>query len=225
MRCKLDGAGLELVAWGMRNPFGLHTLPNGRILVIDLGMNDRGVRPVGQTQSVIWQLDPGNWYGYPDFAASELVSDKKFCSQRPGAKLASPLLANHDELGPVPRPLVRFAPNSGPTQMLFDPGSDTLLVALLGDKRPITGVLGTKVGRSLVRVSLETGDITPCDLPGLQRPIALCWHGDQVLLLDFGEYELESGGKLKTAPPTGTLYSLSRNELDIATSPLLEVAH
>src|SRR5205085_2475299 len=49
MRCNPDGTDLELVAWGLRNAFGLGFLPDGRLLAIDQGADDRGSRPVGRS--------------------------------------------------------------------------------------------------------------------------------------------------------------------------------
>ena len=42
MRCNLDGSELELVAWGVRNAFALGFLPDGRLIAIDQGADDRG---------------------------------------------------------------------------------------------------------------------------------------------------------------------------------------
>jgi Tn3 transposase DDE domain len=39
MRCDRDGSNLELVAWGLRNPYGLAFLPDARLLAVDLGIN------------------------------------------------------------------------------------------------------------------------------------------------------------------------------------------
>src|SRR5947209_8035464 len=47
MRCHPDGSGLELVAWGLRNAYGLGFLSDGRLLATDQGPDDRGSRPVG----------------------------------------------------------------------------------------------------------------------------------------------------------------------------------
>src|SRR5262249_28411971 len=47
MRCNADGSDLELVAWGLRNAYGLGFLPDGRLLATDQGADDRGSRPVG----------------------------------------------------------------------------------------------------------------------------------------------------------------------------------
>ncbi|HEX4812614.1 MAG TPA: hypothetical protein VFV66_07650, partial [Nonomuraea sp.] len=44
LRCELDGGGLELVAWGLRNAFGLGFLPDGRLIALDQGADDRGSR-------------------------------------------------------------------------------------------------------------------------------------------------------------------------------------
>lgn len=215
MRCRLDGSCLETVAWGIRNPFGLHALPDGQILVTDLGMNDRGARPVGQSQSAIWKLKRGVWYGHPDYVAGEPVDQEKFRSLRRGSKLSSMLLANHSELGPVPKPVTKFSPNEAPTQMVFDEVDQTLIVALFGDKRPITGVPGPRSGRDLARVNLDSGEVTHLNLQDLRRPIDLCWFGDELLVLDFGDYELEKGGRLQENAPSGSLRSYFRNELEI----------
>ena len=37
MRCNPDGTELELVAWGLRNAYGLGFLPDGRLLAVDQG--------------------------------------------------------------------------------------------------------------------------------------------------------------------------------------------
>src|SRR5258708_7035059 len=45
MRCRTDGSGLELVAWGTRPAYGLCFLPDGRLLALDQGPDARGRRP------------------------------------------------------------------------------------------------------------------------------------------------------------------------------------
>ena len=46
LRCDADGRDLELVAWGLRNAYALGFLPDGRLLAVDQGADDRGSRPV-----------------------------------------------------------------------------------------------------------------------------------------------------------------------------------
>jgi hypothetical protein len=55
MRCNLDGSGLELVAWGLRNAYGLGFLPDGRLLAVDQGPDDRGSRPVGNAPDLLFE--------------------------------------------------------------------------------------------------------------------------------------------------------------------------
>jgi hypothetical protein len=45
MRCDPDGSNLDLVAWGLRNAYGLGFLPDGRLLAADQGADDRGAAP------------------------------------------------------------------------------------------------------------------------------------------------------------------------------------
>ena len=59
MRCDLDGGGLELVAWGLRNAFGLGFLPDGRLLAVDQGSDDRGSRPIGNTPDLLFDVIEG----------------------------------------------------------------------------------------------------------------------------------------------------------------------
>ncbi len=51
MRCDPDGSGLELVAWGLRNAYGLCFLPDGRLLAVNQGPHDRGSRPIGNART------------------------------------------------------------------------------------------------------------------------------------------------------------------------------
>jgi glucose/arabinose dehydrogenase len=67
MRCNLDGSGLELVAWGLRNAYGLGFLPDGRLLATDQGADDRGSRPIGNAPDLLFEIRDGAWYGWPDF--------------------------------------------------------------------------------------------------------------------------------------------------------------
>jgi glucose/arabinose dehydrogenase len=46
LRIPLQGGQPELVAWGLRNPFGLSFAPNGRLFVTENGFDERGSRRV-----------------------------------------------------------------------------------------------------------------------------------------------------------------------------------
>ena len=209
LRSDRDGSALELVAWGLRNPYGLTFLPDGRLLAVDLGFNDRGSRPVGAGPGCLYAIEPGTWYGWPDFAAGEPITDPAYVPSRGPAPRF--LLANHAELGTPPRPLIRFEPHEAPTRVAPLPGGDELIVALFGDKRPVTGPEGPARGRTLVRVGLGDRSIRPVDGPPLQRPIDVAFNPADGLLyaVDFGCFEVERGGGLRARSGTGVLWRIN----------------
>src|SRR5947209_224772 len=73
MRCNPDGSDLELFAWGVRNAYGLGFLPDGRLIAIDQGADDRGSRPVGNVPDMLFDARQGAWYGWPDFIYGEAL--------------------------------------------------------------------------------------------------------------------------------------------------------
>src|SRR4029079_877287 len=56
MRVRPDGSDLQLVAWGLRNAFGIGFLPDGRLLAVDQGADDRGSRPLGNAPDMIFDI-------------------------------------------------------------------------------------------------------------------------------------------------------------------------
>jgi glucose/arabinose dehydrogenase len=193
MRCNLDGTGLELVAWGLRNPYGLGFSPDGRLLALDLGMNDRGSRPVGDAPSCLYAIEHGAWYGWPDFVAGVRVDDPRHAPARgPRPRM---LLDNHAELPPPQRPLVTFPARTAAVKFTW--GRDRLYVALFGDKRPFTAPPGPAAGRAVVRVDPRDGSIFPLVGSPLQRPIDVAFFDDTLYVLDFGEYELSVDGEVR----------------------------
>lgn len=208
MRCAPDGSNLELVAWGLRNPYGLHFLPDGRLLALDLGINDRGSRPVGEAPSCLFEIKVGVWYGWPDFAAGVPVTHPELRSAR--GTVPRFLLTNHDELGGPEQPMYRFEPRTAPTRMAYVPESGALIVTLFGDKRPVTGPEGPRVGRRLIRMRLSDRSVSPLDGPALHRPIDVAYrpHERSLYVLDFGEFELGGGGEVRARARTGALWRL-----------------
>lgn len=210
-RCDLDGSGLELVAWGLRNPFGLGFLPDGRLLAVDQGADDRGSRPIGNAPDLLFEVREGAWYGWPDYVGGEPVTSQSFEPAR-GPQPAF-LLANHDEL-PVPqRPLVAFDAHSAATKFVVLP-EDTphygghLVVTLFGDEAPmcLPGG-GPPVGRYLARVDPRDWSVHPLATGlRLRRPIDVAAGPDGSLyVLDFGQFEMSETG-VQAASGTGCLW-------------------
>jgi hypothetical protein len=121
MRCKPDGSQLELVAWGLRNAYGIGFLPDGRLLAIDQGADDRGSRPVGNAPDLLFEVRTGAWYGWPDFIGADSITDPQYRPER--GPVPSFVLANHDDLPPPERPLVRFPPHSAAVKFDVAPHS------------------------------------------------------------------------------------------------------
>ncbi|HTC06204.1 MAG TPA: hypothetical protein VK749_22545, partial [Xanthobacteraceae bacterium] len=138
MRCRPDGSDLALVAWGLRNAYGLGFLPDGRLLAVDQGADDRGSRPIGRAPDCLYVVEAGGWYGWPDFVCGRPVTDPAFKPQRgPQPRF---ILADHDRLPPPARPVVEFAVNAAATKFAVLPPAGRwpgqIVVALFGDEKP-----------------------------------------------------------------------------------------
>jgi glucose/arabinose dehydrogenase len=210
MRCNLDGSGLELVAWGLRNAYGLLFLPDGRLLATDQGADDRGSRPIGNAPDVLFEVRQGRWYGWPDFVAGRPVTDERFRPVRGPAP--EPLLANHAELPPPERPLLEFAVNAAATKLdVIPPGAHRwaghVLVALFGDEKPMTAPRGPKVGRSLARLDPSDWSLHAIEMGPFRRPIDVRVHGGAVYVLDFGEFEMGPEG-VEAQAGSGALWKI-----------------
>jgi glucose/arabinose dehydrogenase len=208
MRCKPDGSALELVAWGLRNPYGLGFDRSGRLLAIDLGINDRGSRGVGNVPDCLYEVKQGQWYGWPDYAGGRAVNLDDLLPQR--GERPHLLLQNHDELGPVAQPLFSFSPHCAPTKFTLVPGSDDLIITLFGDKLPMTGPAGERCGREVVRLNPHTGACSVLVGHQFHRPIDVAFDAQGVLyVLDFGHFELNADTSVAVTPFGGTLKRIS----------------
>jgi len=203
MRCGLDGSGLELVAWGLRNAYGLGFLPDGRLLATDQGTDLRGSRPIANCPDFLYEVRLGAWYGWPDFFGGRPATDPRF--RAAGAAEPAFLLANHAELPPPERPLLEFEVNACAVKFAVYAGD--LIVALFGDERPLTGPPGPRVGRRLVRVSLRDWSIHPVKSPPFHRPIDVLFS-DAVYVLDFGEFEITPDKGIAARAGSGKLWRL-----------------
>jgi glucose/arabinose dehydrogenase len=217
MRVRPDGSRLELVAWGLRNAFGLGFLPDGRLLAVDQGADDRGSRPLGNVPDFLFEIRTGTWYGWPDFVGGEPVTDARYTPHR-GAPPRF-LLANHHEL-PLPMtPIYRFASHVAATKFAVVPGAPgqtdiRLALALFGDEKPMTSPMGPKVGRSISVLDLASLTLRPLALDGLERPIDVAFHpiDGSLHVLDFGRFEMLEHGRIDARAGSGTLWRVTPEE-------------
>jgi glucose/arabinose dehydrogenase len=213
MRCNPDGSDLELVAWGLRNAFGLGFLPDGRLLAIDQGADDRGSRPVGNVPDMLFEVRRRAWYGWPDFIGGDPITDTQYHPVRGSAPTF--VLANHNELPQPERALLRFPPHAAAVKFDVVPTSVTgwaghLCVALFGDEAPMTAPSGPRVGRSVVRIDPADWSLHPLVAGSLSRPIDVRFNpiDGTMYLLDFGRFEMHSERGVVAEARSGRLWRI-----------------
>ncbi len=213
MRCNPDGSNLELVAWGLRNAYGLGFLPDGRLLATDQGADDRGSRPVGNVPDMLFEVRQGAWYGWPDFIGGDPITDEQYQPVRGPAPTF--VLANHHELPSPERPLLRFSPHAAAVKFAVLPSSlpqwaGHICVALFGDEVPMTAPSGPRVGRSVARIDPADWSFHPLVSDKLSRPIDVRYNPADGFLyaLDFGQFEMHAERGVLATAYSGKLWRL-----------------
>jgi glucose/arabinose dehydrogenase len=227
LRCDPDGAALEVVAWGLRNPYGLAFARDGRLLATEHGMDNRSARHIVGDYDDLYEIENGRWYGWPDFASGIPLTDPRWGD---GGQGLEPVLAEPPEAEP-PKPVVSFEPHAGANGLAVPPGAEFgfdghAFVALFGDLAPITTPrLATPVGFKVVRVDVERREIIDfavnriqgpaSKLPhaGFERPSHCVFGPDGALYVtDFGEIDIapEKAG-IRIQAGTGTLWRIQRD--------------
>jgi hypothetical protein len=235
LRLKARGGPPEVVAWGLRNPFGLSFDRKGTLYALDDAYDDRGSRPVRDAGDLLWVIRSGAWYGWPDYHGSHrLDSSDRFRSS--GGDTLKPLIRNP----PAPAdPISTFAPHSTPTGIDFSTDRrfgyvGSAFVAEFGDLAPLTGDVPAPAGFKIVVLDPTTG--VPSDFAtnrgrsngpaslskgkGLERPIALRFSpdGTGLYVVDFGV--ITAGERVPQAQlGTGVLWRISRVAAPAATRP------
>lgn len=221
MRCNADGSDLELVAWGLRNAYGLGFLPDGRLLATDQGADVRGSRPVWNCPDFLYEVTPGAWYGWPDYFGGLPIDHPRYCAPDGGAQ--SYALRNHAALPPPQRALAEFDINACAVKFaVIPPGqahAGDLLVAQFGDERPMTGPAGPQVARDLVRVSVRDWRIHPVAVAGPKRPLDVGFSPDGawVYVVDFGEFEFTASKRIQARAGSGRIWRLAAASLEHTT--------
>ncbi|HEY9552836.1 PQQ-dependent sugar dehydrogenase [Allosphingosinicella sp.] len=227
MRVRPSGGPPELVAWGFRNPFGLAFSSDGRLYVTDNGFDERGSRPVFGTGDLMYVIEPGRWYGWPDFYAGHLLDEENRGKSHPGPPMR-PLLARHPSQ--PPEPVAAFGVHASADGFDFsrNPAFGNVgqaFVAQLGDMVPGVGKTLAPVGFKVVKVDVATGVVHDFAVNrgelqgpaswgnhgGLERPVAVRFDpaGTALYVVDFGVLTSDERGNYPR-PGTGAVWRITR---------------
>ena len=226
MRVPASGGKVELIAWGLRNPFGIAFAPNGELYVTENGFDDRGSRPVWGAPDVLWRITPGAWYGWPDHTEGRSVDSEQY--KPPGRSPARPLLAKAP--GKPPRPVAILGAHASANGFDFSRSAafghvGQAFIAEFGDEAPTTGKVLHPVGYRVVRVDVANGRVeefaankgdkvgpaTKIGGAGLERPVAARFDasGNALYVVDFGVLLQDKQGA-KPQAGTGVLWRITR---------------
>jgi hypothetical protein len=210
-----DGTDLKVVAWGMRNPYGLaFDNKSGKLIVSMNGADERGSRPIANDMDKVYTIDVSNptnlgkWYGWPDFFGNaQPVTDPLFKSPR-GKEPLQFLMQNHPL--PVQKPFGLIETNAGITQVAI-PNSTTTNFGL--DGKAFIGQFGTMV------------PIT--HTPSLQPPAQKMIIGQKVVTIDLRTGIISEFVSLKSPDPSfrpmGVKFNDKENALYIISTGKVEV--
>lgn len=238
-RSNPDGSEIELLAWGVRNPFGMAINEEGELYVSDNDFEEKGERAVADDPDRIWHIKKArepfgsvkkpDWYGFPDICGDGLpVWHEKHLPTK--GKPAQKLIENPPEwAGPA---AYLEEPHSCMTKMDFCK-SDTFghrgdlfacewgTLAPLNTPNPEALTRGFKV----MRIDVKTGKGEPFfhnkhdgpasfeDGGGLERPVSCKFSpdGKSLYVLDFGVVKV-TGGLMMSYAHTGVLWKITKKE-------------
>jgi plastocyanin/glucose/arabinose dehydrogenase len=222
LRMNMDGSGLEAVAWGFRNPFGIAFAPadsplKGALLISNNGADVRGSRPIENDGDDLFIVQQGAWYGWPDYFDEQPVTEPRFKpadGAQPGFLFSAPTEGN--TLSAV----THFPKGVSADGMAFSTSDDfgfhnDLFVALWGPlgfgEQPgalpgfdvyrvhfVVGPSGTIGAEKAIFVrNRVAGGASQNGLNGLEHPVDVKFSpdGKTMYVIDFG-VPPEKGGKV-----------------------------
>jgi glucose/arabinose dehydrogenase len=226
LRANLDGSNLEVVAWGLRNPYGLEVGPDGALYLTMHGFDARGSRHVEDAWDCLYRVEEGAWYGWPDFVCEVAVTDPQFkAKDQPQPQF---LIANHPTERP-PQPIAKFNPHAATNGFAFAPSEEwgtptDAFIALFGDFTPATGTVPEPQGVKIVRVDTTTGEVTDFitnkfsveaskrSAGGLEHPSDVTFGPDGAMYItDWGVAHITVDG-LKLEPNTGVVWRVKAGD-------------
>jgi glucose/arabinose dehydrogenase len=225
LRANEDGSGLELFAWGLRNPFGIKFDSYNRLFCSNHGIDVRGSRPVAESPDEFQWVRQGMWYGWPDFTGGLPVTNPIFKPE--GKKQPQFLLAKHPMT--PPKPVTVFKSHSAIMGFDFNNNASfgathEAYIAEFGSEAPETtgGKPTPGVGHRVSRINTSTGEISTfainqsglaaseTDGAGLERPIDIVFGKErEMYIVDFG-YRKPPGSGEGYIPKTGVIWKVTK---------------
>jgi glucose/arabinose dehydrogenase len=226
LSCQPDGSDLRVVAWGLRNPYGLAFHPDGRLFATEHGSDERGARWIVGDLDDFYAIKDGAWYGWPDFASGTRLDDSRWGEGGTGRE---PVLAEFPSDPPLP-PAASFETHAGANGFDFSRTDDfgrlgDAFVALFGDLAPVTTPRQiVPAGFKVVRVNPDSGFVMDFAVNKRQGPASKLFHGGferpshcafgpdgALYVVDFGEIKIapEKGG-IRMKQGTGSIWRIKR---------------
>lgn len=224
LRANPDGSNVELVAWGLRNPFRIKFDRFNRLFCANHGADVRGSRPIDKCPDEFQLIRYGTWYGWPDYTGGMPVTMPIFKPE--DAPQPTFLLAYHPII--PPKPFSSF-PNHSAT-MGFDfnynnnfDGFGDAYIAEFGSGTPETtgGKLSQSVGHRVSRIDMKTGRIYTFAINksghsasytgegGFERPIDVIFDkAGSMYVVDFGLHA--PGETERYLPNTGVIWKITK---------------
>jgi len=226
-----NGTDLQVVAWGLRNPYGVALTDDGKKLIVaNNGADERGSRRVGNDTDKIYSLDLSNssmkFLGWPDyFGNGEPATDNKFVSEsaRSDNNPLQFLLQSHPPVDE--KPLTLLEEGVAATQVAVSNSTNfgfkgNAFIAEFGTMaplihpfaqitQPMPGIQPSIVGQKVVMLDPNTGNhsdfLSLKDIDKTFRPVGIKFDlkGDALYVVSIAKTEVRSNVPVSNLTSSG----------------------
>ncbi len=221
VRFNPDGSNFELVAWGLRNPYGLEIDKDGQLWATYHGADVRGSRNIYNDPDYLVKVEQGAWYGWPEFFDGKPVTESRF--KDPTKPQPEFLWRDHPQLT---LPYLTFDSHSAANGIAISNGGKfgyggEMFVAMFGSYSVATA--GTDIrlpGYKIVKINLQTKEVKDFAYNKLFGPAYINKQGgldhlsnvvfgpdDALYVVDWGATAVVEQG-IKYEPGTGVVWRI-----------------